>query len=701
MGRWCLTLAFGLACCGSDEASTASDAGVDALVDVVAGTDFGVDAMPDVLPDVALDVAADVAADLAVDVPEPDAGPEPSLANNFLVEESEGHPDCDGLMPARCMLPVPNDRWLVDDAQGRRLLFGATSLPANVEGQPMRADTLAAFDGWGVASPIYMELPGATLTGLPGVFDPASSLEPAARTLIIDSVTGERVAHWAELDHLTFDAESPLLILRSAIRFADDRRYVVAVRGVVDTTGTPLEPSPGFAALRDRMASDVSGVHARRAHFEADVFPVLAEAGVERGELLLAFDFTTATGGNGTDLLVGMRDRMLELVGAAGPTYTIDEVQEVDHPHTRYKVRGRAQVPSFLLPVDDELRWIRLDDHGLPVAEGTEEVPFDLWIPHSAFDGGEPMALVQYGHGLLGGRSEAGGGYLREMGDTYRFMTLALDLQGMATADAAAWAYHLGQDASAFPVFAQKPLQGLVNHLALVRMMKGGFLAQTDPRLQRPDGTPLYDPERVFYYGNSQGGTMGTIVMALTTDVERGVLGVPGGVYPFLLQRSTTFSDLLGLLTLAYEDPTDVALVLGLLGTGFSRLEPLTYAPHIVRDMLPGTPAHDVLMHVARGDTQVHNQVSFIMGRGVGVPLMTPAVRSVWGFPEVPFPVAGSAMVEHDFQMPENPDPLRPLNPDYDTHGHLRNSTFGQQQMMHFLYTGEVANFCDGACDPD
>jgi hypothetical protein len=43
----------------------------------------------------------------------------------------------------------------------------------------------------------------------------------------------------------------------------------------------------------------------------------------------------------------------------------------------------------------------------------------------------------------------------------------------------------------------------------------------------RTDGGPLIDPAQIWYHGNSQGGTMGNLVVTLSRDVTRGGLGVP------------------------------------------------------------------------------------------------------------------------------------------------------------------------------
>ena len=52
-----------------------------------------------------------------------------------------------------------------------------------------------------------------------------------------------------------------------------------------------------------------------------------------------------------------------------------------------------------------------------------------------------------------------------------------------------------------------------------------------------------------FYTGNSQGGIMGAVYLAASTDVVQGVLGVGGAPYALLLPRSTDFGALFDPLT--------------------------------------------------------------------------------------------------------------------------------------------------------
>jgi hypothetical protein len=56
------------------------------------------------------------------------------------------------------------------------------------------------------------------------------------------------------------------------------------------------------------------------------------------------------------------------------------------------------------------------------------------------------------------------------------------------------------------------------------------------------------DPTRLYYEGISQGGVSDATYMALTKDVERGHLGVPGQNYALLAHRSENFDQFFGAL---------------------------------------------------------------------------------------------------------------------------------------------------------
>ncbi|MEZ4475589.1 MAG: hypothetical protein R3F60_33295 [bacterium] len=562
----------------------------------------------------------------------------------------------------------------------------------------MSGEAFLRADGFGAASPILFTWPGATRGARRRSSRPPPSFEPDSATVLLDADnTGERLAHWAEHDHLTLDRGEPLIALRPAAPLPRGHRIIVAVRRLADADGVVLPGTPGFLALRDGTPSELPGIEGRRAHFDADIFPALAAAGVDRDDLQLAWDFTVASDENGVRTLLTMRDRLMEALGEDGPAYTLTSVEPVGDARIAWMATGVARVPSFLGPPDEfGLRRHHLDADGLPRIEGFEDVEFTLQVPASVARGDRLGGVVQYGHGFLGSKGQGEGGWLRGMADEYGFLILSADMQGMSTADFTVWLQILARRPSEFPYLYEKAMQGVMNHLALQRMMRGGFLREADERLTGADGQPLYDPADLMYYGNSQGGTMGAVIMSLTQDVRRGVLGVPGGAFPFLLQRSVVFEDFVRILDNTFRDRIEFSLVLGLLGTGWDPMDPMTLAAHIVADPLPGTPAHEVLLHVAKEDAQVHNQVSFMLARAIGVGAATPLVEPAWGLAPTDLPFTGSLLAEFDFKHPDNPDPERPPIKENDTHGDLRQLPAGQRQMMHFLRTGEVIDVCDG-----
>jgi hypothetical protein len=274
-------------------------------------------------------------------------------------------------------------------------------------------------------------------------------------------------------------------------------------------------------------------------------------------------------------------------------------------------------------------------------------------------------------------------------------------MQGMGDGDNGIWFEVLLGKLDLLPELSAKPMQGLINHLAVVRMLKGRFLRANDPRFTRA-GAPVYDPSRLHYLGNSQGGTMGAVMMSLQQDIERGVLGVPGGAFSFLLTRSSLFVNGLGgpLIVQYADDIRDMVATMGLAQLAFDRIDPINFVHRITQDPFPGTPPHRVLLHVARADAQVHNQVSDLLARRAGAVHIVPEVRRVWGLETSRGPVAGNAVAEYDFGLPNFDDELVPTELDH-THGCLRKLPEARRQLQRFWATGETRNYCpwqDGAC---
>lgn len=617
----------------------------------------------------------------------------PTLDDNLGVVEDEGDDVCDNLDgDGHCLLAFPSDHWRADG----RLAIPSEATPDNAAGVRLATEGFDA-DGFGVASPVMFQLAGATLAGLPPVFDAAASLDPGARTVLVDAATGARIPHWVEHDWMDAGPER-IFVIRPAVPLPDGARLVVGVRGLVDAAGAVVDAPAGFAALRDRTASTRLGVHARRARYEAEVFPVLEAAGFARDELQLAWDFTTRTDAAAERDLTEVVTAVTAALGDDPPAVTSVTEVASDHPDIAVILDVVIEVPS-VLGAPDELgvRRLRRGSDGRVVVEGVESVELRVQVPNAALEGDDPAPVLQYGHGFLGGRGEANNGWLREMAERHRFLIAAIDMQGMSGRNTEVWASVLLGSAGRMGELSEEPMQGLANHLAVQHLFAAGWGDTIPAQLLRDDDTPVWDPEALWYHGNSQGGTMGTLVVATSPYLRRGVLGVPGCAFPLLLQRSSVFVAWQGLLSVAYADPGELTLILGLLGTGWDRVEGLTWADRLA-DPLPGHPAHEVLLHVALEDSQVQNDVSWLLARAVGAVQPEVHARPVWGVPTAALPAAGvgAAVVNWDFGVAPDATPEDPPVGATDTHGWSRRTPAAQEQAVRFLATGELVDTCAG-----
>ncbi|HEY0138183.1 MAG TPA: hypothetical protein VGB85_29050, partial [Nannocystis sp.] len=598
--------------------------------------------------------------------------------------------DCDPLVPSYCGFPFPSNVFTRADETsktGRRLALSDALIPDGKKNMSGTPDVWNKADGFSAGLALMAHLPGATIEGLADPLTIERSLQADSPTVVIDAETGERVPHFAELDVSGTDDTRRAFMIRPVVRLKDATRYIVAIRGVLGPDGTdrPIEPSPAFKALRDiAPMADEPSVEARRPLY-ADIFERLDRAGVGRGDLQLAWDFTTATREHNTAGMLKMRDEALALVGPDGPEYTITKTTMDPTPDIGMVLEGMMTVPSYIDKPGPGAHLV-LGEDGLPQQNGMMDFKFTVVVPNSAFlTAGAPL---QYGHGLLGsGGEEIQYEYRAKFANTYNYVLFAVDWIGMAVDDYG----HIGAlvdqgRLNDFVTVVDRGQQGVLNALLAMRMVSGRLAK--DPLLQYKNGPMIKSDER-YYHGNSQGGIFGSAYMALTTDVERGMLGVPGMPYSLLLNRSKDFTPFFELLKNAFPDPIDLQLVLGLYQMLWDRTEPVGYTPYIRENTLPGTPAHEVLMPVAIGDHQVSTLGAHIMARTIGgVVNIAPTNRSIFGIEEVPGPHVGSAMIEYDFGLAPEPTTNIPPSDGEDPHGKVRKLGDAEKSLDQFLRTG-------------
>jgi hypothetical protein len=525
---------------------------------------------------------------------------------------------CDPLVPEQCLLPFPSDYFTVPDTgtrTHRRIHFTPQALPKNLDGVPLEAAELNRADGFSPGSALLLWMPAAdlALSSAPAIDDIGRSLESDSPIVIIDARSGTRWPLWAERDLLSAP-DSQSVIVRPATNFVDKHHYIVAVRHLVDAGGSALAPSPAFAAYRDGTCTTDPVFESRRPRME-NVFQALRAAGIERGDLQLAWDFTVASSTSIAGRMLHIRDDAFRVLGKGVPPFTVTSVQENPSPQFRRRIQGTFEVPLYLTGDGGPGERFALGPDGLPQRQALPfTATFTCNLPNSAVPGPARMSL--YGHGLLGDQSEVNGSLVRPMAATYNVAYCATDWIGMAEEDVGN-AITILQDLSRFATLADRLQQGLLNFLFLGRLMKhrDGFSSHEAFQI---DGAPAIDRHELYFDGNSQGAILGGALCAVARDFRRCVLGEAGMNYSTLLNRSVDFDLYKLFLDVAYPDPFTQLIALNIVQMLWDRGETNGYAQHLTRHALPRTPRHTVLLLGAVGDHQVSEFALQVEARTTG-----------------------------------------------------------------------------------
>lgn len=668
---------------------------------------------------------------------------------------------CDFLIDERCVLPYPSSHFLAADAStptGVRVRYPADGLPANTSGKhidPTDWNTLDGFSPGPVILALFPDTGHAVdldASDAPFHTSYARSLEADSPTVLLAAASGERVVHFAEMDRQSApdDIQNKALIIRPGTRLDNASRYVVAIRDLVDTEGTPIAPRLAFRALRDGVdtatlrticgAACATAIDQRRPVFE-DVFARLENAGVDRDDLLLAWDFSTASTSALTDWIVAVRDQAFAL---GTPSFTVTGVDNGNgagrNANIYARISGTFQAPLFMT-ADAPASRLNLVD-GVPRQNGYATVPFVVDVPHFAVNAGgapRPVRPTLWGHGLLGNRGQVGS--LSVLANNFGFVIGGVDMQGMSDQDTVPGILPAIADYSLFHNIPERLHQGFLNHLLLGRLMLDpvlGFNSHPAFAFGEP-ATPIIDTTEVYYSGGSQGGIFGAAIMSIAEDFKRGFLAVPGSNYSTLLHRSIDFNPFLAASRLSYPNRLDEQLILALNQQLWDRAEPQGYMDHLLAGTLSDPPVpHEVLLHMATYDSEVSNVSTEIMVRSLGIPQVAPAARSYFQIPEMEAPFDGSAFVEVDPMLGfsrcntpggdspglacttnadcpaagDNPartvcdsgvPPLSNTAPRFNNraHGSTGNLTTAAQIDAFLRPNGSIQNFCDGPCDPE
>jgi hypothetical protein len=640
--------------------------------------------------------------------------------------------DCDPTQPKYCALPWPSSQFLVPDKTtdtGFRAQFGAKTLPMNAGNKYIDGAAWQRMDGYSVAGAILLYFQNVDVSALSTENDLTPSLadNAAIRLWAVKSGKWTRVPYWVELDSGEEEVPKKLMHIRPGVILDAATRYVVAVTGLKDTTGKAFAPSPAFQALLDGKTAG-SNLGKRQAYFDG-LFSELKTQGLDKPALLLAWDFVTASDKAMHRDMLSMRDQAMQIVGDKGPELTVTGVRlfpVAENADIAAEVTGTFHAPSFMEPHNlgtAQAFVIHRGPDGLPMQNGWDDRPFWVRIPRGAMDG-TPFGLNQYGHGLNGSGRQVDGSFNGEIGQKSKLIAFACNMTGMSETDPPA-EIQMILDFSEFPVLSDHMHQGMMEHLILMRAMRERF--DSLPEIVKL-GVKV-DKTRTYYTGESQGGIYGGTYVALSQDVTRGHLGAPGHSYSLLLQRSTDFDAFLMVVTGNYPDAGDRLIDLSLIQMLWDQVDSASYYVHLKQQPFPNTPPHEVLLTTSRGDFQVTPLASEIAARSGFLQVMKNFGKPVTGVVEQAYPYVGSGVVMYNFgnpwPLPGNHPPAGPVygshcdkladcatQPWYeckdkfcmldDPHDRPQDLSWRNDQLGHFLDTGEIIDVCKGdGCNPD
>lgn len=630
-----------------------------------------------------------------------------------------GHTE--GTNPIHSMLPWPSDAWLAEDSTtitGWRLEYDDAAMPRNLNGEFFDVAPYRRIDGFSQGSqPMTSFGDPLDMSNLAGEGEYAETLEPGSPTVLINLDTGELVPHYIQNDLRVEELDSgapTMVVMHPFISLAPDASYGVVFRDSVRLEGGgQVEVWPAFEALRDGVITTSETIEARRPNFER-LFGALDALSIPRDEVVFGWTFHTASDESVTRELLAMRDDAMERVPVGGGECTVNSVEVWEETcdgsedpdcqedaEQRARIKGTFRSPLYMERAVPPTLAMRDEATGLPVFNDWHDVDFTMIVPHVAYDGTDSTRFVAYGHGLMGSRGEVQGSYPQQMISRHNMIFAAVDMHGMSEWDIVSVGQALA-DMSKFPAVTERLMQGHINMLVLARVMVGGCSSM--PELADyglPTDLPLGD-DPPYYHGISQGSIFGGVHAAISLDITHAAIMVGGTNYSVMIPRSSNFPDYELIFLPWYARRLDQQIMLSTIMSIWDKSEPSGWVHRVTENPFPGTPTKRILHTAAVNDSQVPNVSSEVMARTMGIPLMTPTSKEVFGLETVTdADEPTSAFVYYDFGRPLGVTGNVPPPEDNRVHGDLRYVEASQLQIDAFFRPGGVVqDFCGDDVGP-
>ncbi len=606
-----------------------------------------------------------------------------------------------------CMLPYPSDYFMVADPSlpsGQRVELTSIAKLRTDEGRSADVADFRALDGFSTTNPIVFGF-GVPVdrTGLTGIFDDYSAtLVASSHTLLIDTTDNSLVAHFTDLDPRAPTDLRRALVIKPQVALQERRRYVVAVHGLRAPEGTLLAAPEGFRRLRDRQTGEDPALEALKSRYEDEIFPVTEAAGVARGRLQLAWDFTTGSDAHTLVDMLKTRAFGLAALAASPPIVEITRVTE-DPNNKRFRlIEGWLTGPRVMAAEGPGQVLARADD-GQVTLNGTTTFRFRAVVPRSIVDRPGPAPVVVFGHGYFGSAAAASSGeYNHELLEQAGAVALMTDWLGMAQGDLAEVVGNFGGEVWRSLRFGDRVHQGMLNQLTLIEAIV--TVMNQAQGFNHPSGGALLDTDNLTYFGISNGHILGGVLLTLDVHVKKWVLQVGGASFSQMMFRAVPFERFLVLLDLRVPEALDQQKLHAQFQPQFDRFDPARFARYLNHPLPSGPPDPrgdvQVLLQYAIGDTSVPNFTSALHARLLDIPVLTPSVRRPWGLTTVGEQASPSrALTIYDFGIDDSfyAQPSRIAHAT-TVHDRIRNSPQVVTQTATLIRDSRIVHPCDGPC---
>lgn len=310
---------------------------------------------------------------------------------------------------------------------------------------------------------------------------------------------------------------------------------------------------------------------------------------------------------------------------------------------------GRFDSPEYRADEPGEARSFRRDPvTGALVPQGVNALDFILTLPDE--EACEPYPIVIFIHAITACKETHLA--IANTFASFGMATIGIDLVGHASRYSGGGCFHCGETQSLeflnpFDFLSTRDSfrQSVVDHMALVRMLKGLDAATID--FLPPDGGNGLcdiDTSRIISAGQSLGSSIEVVFTGVEPEVEASVINVGAGgvVYDFMgeAMNSSIPEDWQRQLA---QNATHATFQFAQMI--IDKSDPINFARHGFRTPLPGQAdwaPKNILLQEAIHDDVVPNISTNNLARAFGVDLVMPVENQVEGIAVIPSPASGN-----------------------------------------------------------